>query len=56
MTGPVIRRVSVRVTHRTCVVLRCVLSATDALRRVAEQVHRPEYSVAEEQRADEQHG
>ena len=56
MTDPVIRRVSMRVTHLTGVVLRCVLSATDALRRVAEQVHGSEYSVTEEQRADEQHG
>ena len=56
MTDPVIRRVSMRVTHRTGVVLRCVLSATDALRRVAEQVQGPEDSVTEEQRADEQHG
>jgi hypothetical protein len=56
MTDPVIRRVSMRVTHLTGVVLRCVLSATDALRRVAEQVHGSEDSVTEEQRADEQHG
>jgi hypothetical protein len=56
MTDPVIRRVPTRVTHRTGVVLRCVLSATDALRRVAEQVQGPEDSVTEEQRADEQHG
>jgi hypothetical protein len=42
--------------HLTSLVLRCVLSATDALRKVAEQVQGPEDSVTEEQRADEQHG
>jgi hypothetical protein len=56
MTDPVIRRVSMRVMHLTSLVLRCVLSATDALRKVAEQVQGPEYCVTEEQRADEQHG
>jgi hypothetical protein len=56
MTDPVIRRVSMRVIHLTGVVLRCVLSASDALRKVAEQVQGPEDSVTEEQRADEQHG
>jgi hypothetical protein len=56
MTDPVIRRVSVRVMYLTSLVLRCVLSATDALRKVAEQVHESEDSVTEEQRADEQHG
>ena len=45
-----------RVMHLTGLVLRCVLSATDALRKVAEQVQGPEDSVTEEQRADEQHG
>jgi hypothetical protein len=56
MTDPVIRRVSMRDMHLTSLVLRCVLSATDALRKVAEQVQGPEDSVTEEQRADEQHG
>jgi hypothetical protein len=42
--------------HLTSLVLRCVLSATDALRKVAEQVQGPEDSVTEEQRANEQHG
>ena len=45
-----------RVTHRTGVVVRCVLRATDALRRVAEQVQGSEDPVTEEQRADEQQG
>jgi hypothetical protein len=56
MTDLVIRRVSMRVMHLTSLVLRCVLSATDALRKVAEQVQGPEDSVTEDQRADEQHG
>jgi hypothetical protein len=34
-----------------------MLHAADApLQRVTHQVHAPEYTVAEEQRADEQHG
>jgi hypothetical protein len=58
MTGPMIRRALVRVTHRTGygLVLRCVLGFADALRRVADQVQAPEDPVAEQQRADEQHG
>jgi hypothetical protein len=45
-----------RVIHLTSVVLCCMLSASDALRKIAEQVQGPEGSVTEEQRADEQHG
>jgi hypothetical protein len=37
-------------------VLRRVLGNSDALRRVADQVHDPEDAVAEQQRAGEQHG
>jgi hypothetical protein len=51
-----IRGMPVRVTHRTGLVLRCVLRIIGALRRVADQVQGPEDPVAEEQRADEQHG
>jgi hypothetical protein len=55
---PVIRGVLVRVTHRAgrSLVLRCVLRVADALWRVADKVQGPEDPVAEEQRADEQHG
>jgi hypothetical protein len=53
-----IRGVLMRVTHRTgCgLVLRCVLRITGALRKVADKVQSPKGPVAEEQRADEQHG
>ena len=55
---PVIRGVLVCAAHRAGLglVLCCVLRVADALRRVAEQVQGPGGSVAEEQRADEQHG
>ena len=55
---PMIRRVLVRVTHRAGRgwVLRLVLRVADALRRVADQVQGPEDPMAQEQRADEQHG
>jgi hypothetical protein len=58
MTGPMIRGGLMRAAHRTGrgLVLRCVLSVAGALRRVADQVQGPEDPVAEEQRADEQHG
>jgi hypothetical protein len=58
MTGPMVSRVLVRATHRTGygLVLRCVLRVAGALRSVADQVQSPEDPVAEEQRADEQHG
>jgi hypothetical protein len=58
VTGPVIRGVLVRVTYRTDhgLVLRCILSVADALRRVADQVQGAEDPVAEEKRADEQYG
>jgi hypothetical protein len=53
----VARGMLVRVTRPSCgLVLRCVLCAAGALRRVAEQMQRPEDPVAEEQRDDEQHG
>jgi hypothetical protein len=54
----VVRGVLVRVTHRAdCgVVLYCMLRVAGALWRVAEQVQGSEDPVAEEQRADEQHG
>ena len=53
-----IRRVLVRVTHRAGRgwVLRLVLRVADALRRVADLVQGPEDPMAQEQRADEQHG
>jgi len=52
-----IRGVLVRpAARRTGLVLRCVLRGADALGGVADQVHGPEDAVAEEQRADEQHG
>ena len=56
--GPIIRRVLVRAAHHTGrgLVLRCMLRVAGALRRVADQVQDPEDTVAEEQRADEQHG
>jgi hypothetical protein len=58
MTDPMIRGVLVRAAHRTgrSVVLRRVAPVARALRRVADQVQGPEDPVAEEQRADEQHG
>jgi hypothetical protein len=37
-------------------VLRRVLGSSDALRRVADEVHYPEDAVAEQQGACEQHG
>jgi hypothetical protein len=48
----------VRVTRPSCVlVLRCVLRVAGApLRRATLQVQAPKDTVAEEQRADEQHG
>ena len=54
---PMIRRMLVGITHPTGrgLVLRCVLRF-GALRRVADQVQSPEGPVAEEQRADQQHG
>jgi hypothetical protein len=56
MTGPMIRTVLVRVTHRTgsCLVLRCVLHAAGALRKVADQVQGPEDPVADDQRPPEE--
>ncbi len=58
VTGPMIRWVLVRVTYRTDhgLVLRCMLTVADALRRVADQVQGAEDPVAEEKRADEQYG
>jgi hypothetical protein len=54
----VIRGVLVRAAHRAGLglVLRCVLRVTDARWRVADQVQGPEDPVAQQQRADEQHG
>jgi hypothetical protein len=56
--GPVIRWGLVRVTYRTDhgLVLRCMLTVAEALRRVADQVQSAEDPVAEEKRADEQYG
>jgi hypothetical protein len=54
MTGSMIRGVPVRLAHRTGRGL--VLRVAGALRRVADQVQTPEDPVAEQQRADEQHG
>jgi hypothetical protein len=53
-----IRWVLARVTYRTDhgLVLRCMLTVADALRRVADQVQGAEDPVAEEKRADEQYG
>jgi hypothetical protein len=48
-----IRRVLVRATHRTGLVLRWVLRVVGAPRRVADQVQGAEDPVAEEQRTDE---
>ena len=58
VTVPIIRWVLVRVTYRTdhSLVLRCMLTVADALRKVADQVHGAEDPVAEEKRADEQYG
>ena len=55
---PVIRGVLVRVAHRAGrgLVLRLVLRVADARWRVADQVQNPEDPVAQQQRADEQHG
>jgi hypothetical protein len=53
-----IRWVLVRVTYRTDhgLVLRCMPTVAEALRRVADQVQSAEDPVAEEKRADEQYG
>ena len=51
---PMIRRVLVHAAHHTGRGL--VLRVAGALRRVADQVQGPERPVAQEQRADEQHG
>jgi hypothetical protein len=52
------RRMPVSASHcSSCrVMLRCVPYAISALRRIADQVQDPEGTVAEEQRAGEQHG
>jgi hypothetical protein len=57
--GPVPYWVFVRVGRSPGVrnpVLRRVLGSSDALRRVADEVHDPEDTVAEQQGACEQHG
>ena len=53
-----VRGVLVRVAHCTGrgLVLRWVPRITGALRRVADEVQGPEDTVAEEQRAYQQHG